>query len=109
MVLASAPQLTGCALYESYVNKYEWDKSVARAIMHAESSCNTNAVGDTWVIGGIYAPSCGLFQVRTLPDRPSCEELKNPETNVAWAYRLYTAHGFQPWSVYNSGAYLNNL
>jgi len=92
-------------LYESYVNKYEWDKSVARAIMHAESRCNTNAVGDTWVIGGIYAPSCGLFQVRTLPDRPSCEELKNPELNVAWAYRLYTARGFQPWSVFNSGAY----
>jgi hypothetical protein len=78
---------------------------VARAIMHAESRCNTNAVGDTWVIGGIYAPSCGLFQVRTLPDRPSCDELKNPELNVAWAYRLYTARGFQPWSVFNSGAY----
>jgi len=96
-------------LYESYINKYEWDKSVARAIMHAESNCNTNAVGDNRVIGGIYAPSCGLFQVRTLAGRPSCEELKNPETNVAWAYRLYSANGFQPWSVYNNGAYLKYL
>lgn len=109
VVVPVQPTLTGCALYESYINKYEWDKSVARAIMHAESNCNTNAVGDNRVIGGIYAPSCGLMQIRTLAGRPSCEELKNPETNVAWAYRLYSANGFQPWSVYNNGAYLKYM
>lgn len=103
--MVAQPTLTGCDAYTALINKYEWDKSVARAIMRAESNCNPNAVGDTWVIDGIYAPSCGLFQVRTLAGRPDCESLKNPEVNIAWAYRLYTAHGFQPWSVYNNGAY----
>jgi len=93
----------GCSNYSDLVGKYDWNQSVALAVAKAESSCNPNAVGDNYVIGGIYAPSCGLFQIRTLPGRPSCEELKNPETNVAWAYRLYNASGWQPWSVCNKG------
>lgn len=89
----------GCANYQHIINKYNWNKKVLAAICHAESGGNPNAVGDTRVIGGIYAPSCGLFQIRTLAGRPSCEQLKDPETNIAWAYRIYLGQGHSAWSV----------
>jgi len=88
---------------------YDWPKNIAYAVCMAESSGNTHAVGDTWVINGVYAPSCGLMQVRTLKGRPSCEELQNPQVNMEWAYRLYKAHGFQPWSMYLNGRYQRYL
>lgn len=50
--------------------------------------------------------SCGLIKVRVLAGRPSCDELLNPTTNVANAWRIYEARGsFTPWSVYTSGKY----
>jgi hypothetical protein len=94
---------TGCENYRTIVEKYNWNTSVALAVMKAESGCRPYAIGDNRVIGGIYAPSCGLFQIRTLAGRPSCTQLHEPETNVAWAYRLYTSNGWQPWSVCNHG------
>lgn len=89
----------GCEAYRVEVAKYNWNTTIALKVMKAESGCNPNAVGDNRVIGGIYAPSCGLFQVRTLPGRPSCEELKKPHINVAYAHRLYLASKWKPWSV----------
>lgn len=109
------PLATGCEKWRPLVEKYGWDIRTAMAVMQAESRCDINAVGDTWEIGGITAPSCGLFQVRTLKGRPSCEELKDPGTNVEWAYRLYVASKdrgndpWYPWSVYNNGAYQKYL
>lgn len=110
---APAPQpepiAQGCEAYRSAISQYAWDTQVAMAIMKAESTCNPHAVGDNYVIGGIHAPSCGLFQVRTLPGRPGCEQLKDPSTNVAWAYKLYQGNGWSPWSVYKTGKYLSYL
>lgn len=92
----------GCENYQHLINQYNWNKTVMTAICQAESSGNPSAVGDTRVIGGIYAPSCGLFQIRTLQGRPSCEALKDPATNVAWAYRIYLGQGYNAWSVCRS-------
>ena len=92
----------GCEQYRSLVAQYDWNITTAQNVMFAESGCDTHAVGDTWVIGGLYAPSCGLFQVRTLKGRPSCEQLKKPAVNVAWAHKLYKQRGWQPWSVCNN-------
>jgi hypothetical protein len=103
------PVAQGCESYRAIVSQYNWDANVAMAVMQAESSCNHVAVGDNWAINGLHAPSCGLFQIRTLPNRPGCEQLKDPNTNVAWAYKLYLARGWQPWSVYNNGKYLRYL
>jgi hypothetical protein len=100
---------TTCADYRHLVDQYDWDKRIAAAVMKAESNCNTEAVGDTWVIGGIYAPSCGLMQIRTLSGRPDCETLKNASVNLEWAYKLYKANGWQPWSVYKNGKYLQYM
>lgn len=89
----------GCEHYVDLVNQYSWNKTVALNVMRAESGCNPSAVGDNRVIGGIYAPSCGLMQVRTLKGRPSCDQLKDPATNLAWAYKLYQGGGWKHWSV----------
>jgi hypothetical protein len=90
---------TGCENYRQLLSQYDWNVNVMSAICHAESRGNPSAIGDNYVIGGVYAPSCGLFQVRTLSSRPSCEALKDPATNIAWAYRIYQGQGFSAWSV----------
>lgn len=89
----------GCEHYRALLSQYNWNVEVALQVMRAESGCNPNAVGDNYAIRGLYAPSCGLMQIRTLQGRPSCEQLKNPTTNIEWAYKLYRASGWQPWSV----------
>jgi len=96
-------QLTGCEHYKELISQYDWNVSVALAVVQAESGCNPNAIGDNYPIGGLLAPSCGLFQVRTLAGRPSCEQLQNPATNVEWAYKLYRESNWQPWSVCKNG------
>ncbi len=96
-VVATYPK--GCETYRELISQYDWNIDVALKVMQAESGCNPHAIGDNRVIGGIYAPSCGLFQIRTLQGRPSCEQLQNPTTNVEWAYKLYWASGWKPWSV----------
>lgn len=90
---------TGCENYRQLISQYDWNQETALQIANAESGCNPQAVGDQFEIAGIYAPSCGLFQVRTLSSRPSCEALKDPATNIAWAYRIYQGQGYGAWSV----------
>lgn len=94
---------TGCGAYAHLLAKYNWNQRVMAQVMQAESGCNPNAIGDTRTINGIYAPSCGLFQVRTLKGRPSCAELQDPATNIAWAYRIYQGQGMSAWSVCSNG------
>lgn len=92
----------GCENYRQLISQYDWNHEVILQIAHAESGCNPSAVGDDRVIGGVYAPSCGLMQVRTLSSRPPCNELKDPATNIAWAYRIYQGQGYRAWSVCQS-------
>lgn len=101
---------TGCELVRQEASKYSWDVDVVVAIAKAESNCNTNAIGDNYPINGVYAPSCGFMQIRTLAGRPSCEELQDPATNILWAYKVSgSGTSFKPWSVYQSGKYLKHL
>lgn len=80
--------------------------NIMRAICMAESGGRSDAVGDNYVIAGIYAPSCGLMQIRTLAGRPSCEELKDPEVNMEWAWRISNqGTNWTPWTVYINGSY----
>jgi hypothetical protein len=69
-------------------------------VMRLESGCRPDAVGDTHLlINEHQGMSCGLFQVRVLDGRPSCESLKNPKTNIEWAYKIYKEQGLRAWSV----------
>lgn len=95
----------GCENYVAEASKYNWNVTIAVNIMRAESGCNPYSVGDNRVINGLYAPSCGLMQIRTLQGRPSCEQLKDPATNIQWAYKLYSNRGnWNDWSVCKNGA-----
>lgn len=80
---------------------FPWDGRLARAICMAESGNNPGAVGD--IASGI--PSCGLMQIRTLPGRPSCDQLKDGYFNMQYAYNMYKSQGWRPWSAYTNGAY----
>lgn len=98
---------TGCEAVRAEASKYSWDVETVVRISKAESGCNTNAVGDNYPIGGLHAPSCGAMQIRTIAGRPSCAELQNLATNIAWAYKISNGGtNFKPWSVYTSGKYL---
>jgi hypothetical protein len=98
---ASSGEGTGgnCEAYRHLIARYSWDTETMMRAMRLESGCNPNAVGDQYVIGGVYAPSCGLLQVRTLPGRPNCEQLKNPAFNIATAYKIWQGQGYRAWSV----------
>lgn len=93
------PHPVGCENYRHLISQYSWNVNTAINICQAESGGNPRAQGDNYPIRGLLAPSCGLFQVRTLAGRPTCEELKDPATNIAWAYRIYLGQGYQAWSV----------
>lgn len=107
---APLPPQVGCEPYLSLVEKYDWDVKVMMAIMQAESSCNPSSVGDNYPIRGVLAPSCGLFQVRTVSAaRGTCEQLKDPAFNIEKAYGIFKGQGLTAWSVYSNKKYLNYL
>lgn len=85
----------------------------AKAIMKAESGCRSDAVGDlkiTYIQNGVtYGMSCGLFQIRILPGRPSCDELKDPSKNIVYAGQMFKHSGFKPWSAYKNKSYRKHL
>lgn len=85
------------------------DLVVATAVALAESSGNTGVVGDLALTPG---GSVGLWQInlRWHPEY-TAEELTDPATNAAAAFKIYTAAGnsFTPWSTYKNGAYGNHL
>ena len=90
---------SGCEQYRHLVQQYSWNVETMMYAMQKESGCNNMAVGDNYVIAGVYAPSCGLLQIRTLSGRPPCEELKDPATNIATAYSIWKSQGYRAWSV----------
>jgi predicted nuclease with TOPRIM domain len=96
---AQAQGTGSCESYRHLIAQYSWNVETMMRAMRLESGCNPNAVGDQYVINGVYAPSCGLLQVRTLPGRPSCEQLKDPAFNIATAYQIWKGQGYRAWSV----------
>lgn len=70
--------------------------------MKCESGGNPSSIGDTHLTytqdGVLYGYSVGLMQVRRLPGRPERDWLLNPENNIAYSARLYSARGWQPWT-----------
>lgn len=108
------PPKTGCDAYDDLLARYFGDSiRIAKAVMQAESGCNPASVGDghlTYVQDGVtYGMSCGLFQIRFLPGRPSCEQMKNPSENIAYAGQMFAGQGWSPWSAFKNGSYLRHL
>lgn len=92
------------------IQKYDWDKEMATAIMKAESKCDANAKGDVDLVftekGREYGYSVGLFQIRILPGRERCDTF-DIATNVKCAYEVYSSAGgtWGDWSMYENGKY----
>lgn len=84
-----------CTKYETTIKKYDWEDDIAMEVCRHESEGDKNAIGDK---DTLYV-SCGLMQIRSLPDRPSCEALKDPEANIAYAYQLWKEKGWAPWKT----------
>lgn len=89
-----------CAAYTGLVAQYDWDSRVALAVMKAESGCNPSAA----------SPACdsGLMQINCVHIAKvggNLAALKDPATNIKVAYQIYSAQGWNPWVVYQTGAY----
>mgnify|MGYP001588058838 FL=1 len=94
-------------LIQKYFPRNEWER--AYKVMMGESGGRSDAVGDTQPIKGVLAPSVGLFQIRTLPGRPSATQLKDPEFNVRYAAQMQKEQGWKPWTAARKLGYAGKL
>ena len=110
------PMITfnNCDNVISEIEKYDWDKETAIAVMKAESKCDINSKGDTDLVfsenNREYGYSVGAFQVRILPDREECDTFEI-ETNVKCAYGIYknNNNSWEAWSMYKNNEYKKSL
>lgn len=83
------------------IKTYDWNASVAYAIMICESGGQFDAHNFSNITKD---DSWGTFQInlygKLAKSRPSPEWLKIPENNIAYAYKMYKSEGFVPWSCY---------
>jgi Lysozyme like domain len=99
-MILSAAQIQGYAAAAGFSGA---DLATAVAIALAESSGDPSAINPE----GSY----GLWQIY-LPMHPEFAgvNLLDPQANAAAAFSVYSkAHGFGPWSTFNSGAYAKYL
>ncbi len=98
---------------EKLICEKDWDCAIAIAIAKAESGMRCEAVGDGHIAFTKneieYGKSYGVFQISYLEGRPKPSDLLNCEYNINYAYGLYKAHGWKPWSAWKSGAYKKYL
>jgi hypothetical protein len=88
---------SGMELIKKYFPQSEWQR--AYNVMMGESGGNPGAIGDNYPIRGQTIPSVGLFQIRTLPGRPTAQQLSNPEYNVQYAANMWRSQGWSPWTA----------
>lgn len=92
----------GCANYLPIVQQYDWNVSIAMAIMDAESGCNPGAVSDP-SLNWNHVSDYGLFQLNGIP-------IMDPASNIDYAYHhKYAQGGWRHWTTYTSGKYLRYM
>lgn len=74
----------GCWGWLHLVSAYDWPVATACAVLGCESGGNPNARNSR-------SSATGLFQILNGPT--------DPAANVALAYRMWRARGWQPWTV----------
>jgi hypothetical protein len=92
---------------------------IALGVAFAESGGYTDAVGDLGLISEKWAPSIGLFQIRSLRDPDAwgpldhvrrASELRDPLYNAQAAWVISQGGtDWTPWSVFKSGTYLPHV
>lgn len=100
---APQPIAQGCESYRTTFSQYSWNVSTALAICEAESGGNTSALSQTC--------DRGLMQISCIHADmvSSLGTLYDPTTNIAVAWKIYSANGWRAWSTFNSGKYLTFL
>jgi soluble lytic murein transglycosylase-like protein len=97
----------GCEQYRSLVSKYDWDVNTMLAIMRAESGCNPQSANMADGHSGCTG-SYSLLQIACIHYQDGQDKF-DPETNIAVAYGVWQRGGYNPWTVYQTGAYLKYL
>jgi hypothetical protein len=96
--------------YQEYAcRKFGSACRVALAIQRAE---NPKGACEIYHYNSDGTLDWGYFQINTVHlRRPglNLRDLLDCKANIDFAYVLYQERGFQPWSTYNSGAYLKFL
>jgi len=105
------PIQLGCAAYKPLIAKYGWNTQIAFAIMRAENvSCNPSI--DNSGLNRDGSVDYGLFQINSIHADMvggNLESLRDPATNIATAYKVYAARGWNAWSTYNNSKYQKYL
>lgn len=109
---AGSPVAPQVEVIEKIKQAFPGEEEIAVAVAMSESHLRS-VKGDIPLEyehqGKIIGHSCGIFQIRVLPGRPSCEELMDVDTNITWAKKLHEKSGWYPWSNYKNGAYKKYL
>jgi hypothetical protein len=96
--------------YQQYAcNKFGSACRIALAVQRAENPRGDCEVFHYNTDGTL---DWGYFQINTVHLKRAglnLRDLLDCRANIDFAYQLYTERGFEPWSTYNSGAYLKFL
>jgi hypothetical protein len=96
--------------YQQYAcNKFGTACRIALAVQRAE---NPKGACEIYHYNSDGTLDWGYFQINTVHLKRAgvnLRDLLDCKANIDFAYQLYTERGFQPWSTFNSGAYLQFL
>ena len=96
--------------YQQYAcNKFGSACRIALAVQRAE---NPRGACEIYHYNTDGTLDWGYFQINTVHLKRAGVNLRgllDCKANIDFAYQLYTERGFQPWSTYNNGAYLQFL
>ena len=96
--------------YQQYAcNKFGSACRIALAVQRAE---NPRGDCETYHYNSDGTLDWGYFQINTVHLRRAgvnLRDLLDCKANIDFAYQLYTEKGFEPWTTYRTGAYLEFL
>ena len=96
--------------YQQYAcNKFGTACRIALAVQRAE---NPKGACEIYHYNSDGTLDWGYFQINTVHLKRAgvnLRDLLDCKANIDFAYQLYTERGFQPWSTFNNGAYLQFL
>jgi len=96
--------------YQQYAcNKFGSACRIALAVQRAE---NPRGDCETYHYNSDGTLDWGYFQINTVHLKRAgvnLRDLLDCKANIDFAYQLYTEKGFEPWTTYRSGAYLEFL
>jgi len=97
-----------CEQYRPILARYDWDITIAMAVMKAESGCRKDAFNPEAHRGcdGSYSVmQVACVNYISYNMQPSFD----PDENIELAYRLYASSGWRIWGAYTNQSYTRYL